>query len=91
MLERMLHWNPMSTHIDVWEPIGGWNRAFSEQDKLQATNLFFFFTKKKGFEDRVANVLVHMVLFKQKYPGLAYTEEQEQRLRNALQPVYTNI
>lgn len=84
----MLHWNPTSNKAEAWEPKGGWNRAFSEQDKLQATNLYFFFAKKKGYEDHVADVLAHMVLFKQKYPGLRYTEEQEQRLKEALQPLF---
>ncbi len=73
---------------EEWQPKGGWNRAFSEQDKIQCTTLFFFFNHKKGYKDHVAEILAHMVLFKQKYPGLAYTQEQEQRLREALQPVF---
>lgn len=74
-----------------WEPKGGWNRAFSEQDKLQCATLFFFFTHKKGYKERAAEILAHMVLFKQKYPGLTYTQEQEQRLREALQPIFQGV
>jgi len=85
----MRYWNPMTEETEEWEPKGGWNRAFSEQDKLQCTTLFYFFKNKKGYQERVADILAHMVLFKQKYPGLSYHQEQEDRLREALQPVYT--
>jgi hypothetical protein len=29
--------------MEEWEPVGGWNASFSEQDRIQSTNLFFFF------------------------------------------------
>jgi predicted adenine nucleotide alpha hydrolase (AANH) superfamily ATPase len=83
----MRYWSPLAEETEEWEPKGGWNRAFSEQDKLQCATLFFFFKNKKGYKERAAEILAHMVLFKQKYPGLAYTQEQEQRLREALQPI----
>jgi hypothetical protein len=85
----MRYWSPLAEEVsEEWEPTGGWNRAFSEQDKLQCTTLFFFFKNKKGYKERAAEILAHMVLFKQKYPGLAYNQEQESRLREALQPVF---
>jgi len=66
-------------------PKGGWNRTFSEQDKIKCTTLFFFF-KTKGFKENIAEILVHMVLFKQKY-NIKYSEEQEDRLKEALTPI----
>jgi hypothetical protein len=70
--------------MEEWVPNGGWNAILSEQHQIQGTNLFFFF-KNKGFHDKVAEMLVHMVLFKQVYPGLQYTKEQEALLKKALQ------
>lgn len=84
----MRYWNPLMEQTEEWEPTGGWNRAFSEEDKLQCTTLFFHFKDKKGYQKRVAEIMAHMVVFKHKYPGLAYTQEQEQRLREALQPMF---
>ena len=79
----MFHWSPLGD-IQEWKPIGDWNRAFSEQDKIQCINLFFFF-KNKGFKENISEIFAHMVLFKQKY-GLQYSIEQEDQLREALKP-----
>jgi len=57
---------------------------FSEQQKIQGTSLFFFFKNKKGFKENAAEIMVQMVLFKQIYSGLRYSEEQEKQLRRAL-------
>ena len=86
----MFYWNPTATNFEEWEPKSGWNNAFSEQDKIQCTNLFFFFKNKKGFKENMAEILAQMVLFKQKYPGLKYSEEQEFQLAEALKPVFNS-
>jgi hypothetical protein len=82
----MMYWNPSSDNTISWTPSRGWNVTFSEQDKLQLTNLFFFFKNKKGFKENVADNMAHMLLFKQKYPGLKYSDEQERVLLNAVMP-----
>lgn len=69
--------------MEEWEPKGGWNAIHSEQHQIQGTNLFFFF-KNKGFHANVAEMMVQMVLFKQIYPGLQYSKEQEATLAKAL-------
>jgi predicted adenine nucleotide alpha hydrolase (AANH) superfamily ATPase len=80
----MIHWNPLCDQLEEWVPKGGWNAMFSEQQKIQGTSLFFFFKNKKGFKENAAEIMVQMVLFKQIYPGLQYSEEQEKQLRRAL-------
>jgi hypothetical protein len=87
----MLYWTPSSTVTESWEPLSGWNSSFSEKDKLQCTNLFFFFKNKKGFKENVAEMLAQMVLYKQKYNGMKYSEEQESILQNALMPVFNSV
>ena len=42
----MFYWTPLSNRMEEWEPVGGWNASFSEQDRIQSTNLFFFFKKR---------------------------------------------
>lgn len=71
----------------VWEPRGGWNLAFSEQEKIKAIHLFFFFTRQKRYPAPQAEVLVHMALWKRKYPTLQYATTQEQALQEALRPI----
>lgn len=80
----MIYWSPTSTDIQTWEPMGGWNKSFSEKDKIQCINLFFFFKNKKGFKDITADSLAQMVIYKQKYNGLKYSDEQEDILVEAL-------
>ena len=84
----MLYWSPSSAETESWSPPSGWNSSFSEKDKLQCTNLFFFFKNKKGFKENIAESLAHMVIFKQKYNGLQYSKEQEYLLQSALKPVF---
>jgi hypothetical protein len=83
----MMYWDPMCNEIKEWLPIGGWNRQFSEQEKIQATHLFFFFKNKKGFKDLEAEMITFMVLFKEKYSGMKYSEDQERVIINALKPI----
>ena len=80
----MIYWSPTSIDTYSWLPIGGWNNTFSEKDKIQCINLFFFFKNKKGFKDKVAESLAQMVIYKQKYNGLKYSSEQETILVEAL-------
>jgi hypothetical protein len=60
-----------------------WNAIFSEKDKLIGGRLFGFF-KKKGYADSVAIQWMNMALYKGKYHGLRYSEEQERQLQKAL-------
>ena len=71
--------------MEEWEPVGGWNASFSEQERIQSTNLFFFF--KKRYAEKVASSLAIMVIFKQKYHGLQYSEDQEALLLQARRPI----
>jgi hypothetical protein len=81
----MLLWSAI---LEQWEPTGKWNASFSEKDKIQCTNLFFFFKTKKGFKENVAETLAQMVIYKQKNNGLRYSDEQEDLLQEALTPIF---
>lgn len=80
-----MNWNPASDQLQEWIPKGGWNPALSEQEKIKAVHLFFFFRQKR-YPPPQAESLVQMVLWKQKYPTLRYSEEQERHLTHALTP-----
>lgn len=86
----MIYWSPTSTNTYSWTPLGGWNNVFSEKDKIQCINLFFFFKNKKGFNDILADNLAQMVIYKQKYNMLKYSDEQESILVKALKSVRTD-
>jgi hypothetical protein len=81
-------WSPMITETETYLPKSGWNSSFSEKDKIQFTNLFFFFKNKKGFKENIAEILAQMVIYKQKYNGLKYSDEQEKMLNEALTPIF---
>ena len=85
----MIFWSPNNSETTTWEPQGGWNSCFSEKDKIQCTNLFFFFKTKKGFKENMATIFAQMVIYKQKYNGLKYSDEQESMLQDALKPVFS--
>lgn len=70
---------------DVWSPRGGWNPVFSETQRTQASQLFQFFKNKKGYSDAMSENMMYMMMFKQLYHGLHYSDEQEEQLRKALQ------
>ncbi len=84
----MLYWSIASSEVEQWEPTGKWNASFSEKDKIQCTNLFFFFKNKKGFKENMAEILAQMVIYKQKNNGLRYSDEQEALLQEALTPIF---
>ncbi len=73
--------------FSAWSPKGGWNPAFSEQEKIKAIHLFFFFTRQKRYPPAQAEVLLQMALWKRKYPTLRYAPTQEQQLKEALRPI----
>lgn len=74
----------MESFDSSWTPKAGWNAILSEQHRIQGRNLFSFFKNKKGFKENVSEMMVQMVLFKQVYPGLQYSKEQEVMLKKAL-------
>lgn len=84
----MMFWQPTSSETQTWVPRSGWNSVFSEKDKIQCTNLFFFFKNKKGFKENMAEIFSQMVIYKQKYNGLKYSDEQETMLQDALKPIF---
>jgi hypothetical protein len=84
----MIFWSPSNSEATSWEPQSGWNTSFSEKDKIQCTNLFFFFKNKKGFKENMAEIFAQMVIYKQKYNGLKYSDEQENMLQDALKPIF---
>ena len=85
-----MFWSPTIVKTEQWVPKSGWNSSFSEKDKIQCMNLFFFFKNKKGFKENIAEVLAQMVIYKQKYAGLKYSDEQEEMLMEALKPVFNS-
>jgi hypothetical protein len=87
---NMMFWSPVQDKVEEWQPTGGWNASYSEQDKIQAAHLFFFFKNKKGYSNRKSEILCQMVVFKNKYKGLEYSREQEGHIREALQTVFSS-
>lgn len=85
----MIYWNPSNNETHEWIPISGWNNSFSVKDKLQCTQLYFFFKDKKGYKETIAEIMAQMVIYKQKYKDLKYSTEQESMLEHALRPVYS--
>lgn len=57
-------------------PVGGWNPVLSSQERIKCMSLFFFLKNKKRCNDKVAESVAMMSIFKKKY-GLMYEEEQE--------------
>lgn len=81
----MFHWSPTSTTVQTWMPEEGWNRTWTEKDKIQCTRLYFFFHDVKQYSEEAASIMAHMMVYKEKYHGLQYSEEQECELARALQ------
>jgi len=65
----------MAQLTNQWEPKEGWNAALSEKDRTYCASLVVFF--KKTLSEAAASRAAHMIVFKQKYHGLVYSEEQE--------------
>uniref|UniRef100_A0A6C0ILN8 Uncharacterized protein n=1 Tax=viral metagenome TaxID=1070528 RepID=A0A6C0ILN8_9ZZZZ len=61
--------------INEWTPQEGWNAAFSEQDRAHCTTIFTLL--RKQLSEQASSRAAHMIVFKQKYHGLRYSEEQE--------------
>lgn len=81
----MFIWSPTSSSVQEWEPEEGWNRTWTEKDKIQCTRLYFFFHTTKCLSAEVASIMAHMMVYKEKCHGLRYSEEQEAELARALQ------
>jgi len=71
---------------EEWVPKEGWNAAFSEKDRAYCTTLFNFL--KKQMSEIAANRAAHMIVFKQKYHGLHYSEEQEAFLLKCMKQMH---
>ena len=78
----MFHWSPLAQSFTEYNPVGGWNVAFSIKERIQGTNLYGTF-KQKGYSDATASKMAQMILFKQKY-HLSYSKEQEEMLGRGL-------
>ena len=65
-------------------PCGGWNRAFSEQQRSYGEELYSVFIKK--YSKKTSEMLTQMILFKQLYPGLQYGKHQEEMIKMACAP-----
>ena len=87
IVKRMFHWSPTKTSVQTWVPEEGWNRTWTEKDKIQCTRLYFFFHDVKQYSSDVASIMAHMMVYKEKCHGLQYSEEQERELIKALQRV----
>lgn len=81
----MFNWSPISSTVQEWEPEEGWNRTWTVKDKIQCTRLYFFFHTTKHYSAAAASTMAHMMVYKEKYHGLQYSEEQESELQKALQ------
>jgi hypothetical protein len=80
----MFYWNPATSECQTWQPTGGWNALYSERDKLQAVALYTHL-QNHHYSSAVASTLVQMIISKQLYHGLRYSEEQERAIEKALQ------
>lgn len=83
-----MNWTPNEEKTERWVPKGGWNPIWSEQEKIKAIHLFFFFHCRKNIPVAQAESLVHMFMWKQKYPTMHYSIHQEQQLQEALRPLF---
>ena len=84
IVRHMFHWSPTSSSIQTWMPEEGWNRTWTEKDKIQCTRLYFFFHDVKQYSSEAASIMAHMMVYKEKCHGLQYSEEQESELAKAL-------
>ena len=82
-----MNWSPSEEKSETWTPKGGWNPIWSEQEKIKAIHLFFFLLRRKNYPSPQAESLVHMFMWKQKYPALCYSTGQEAELQKALCPL----
>jgi len=78
----MFYWSPLESSVQEWNPAGGWNKTWTEKEKIQCTQLYFFLVKK-GYSNRVASSIAHMYVYKEKY-HVSYSEEQEREIKKAL-------
>jgi ABC-type sulfate transport system permease component len=79
----MFYWNPATSECQTWQPVGGWNALYSERDKIQAVALYTHL-HARNYSSAVASTLVQMIISKQLYHGLHYSEEQERAIEKVL-------
>jgi hypothetical protein len=79
-------WSPTQKAIITWKPSNGWNRAFSEKEKLECTRLYVFLIQKR-YTEKKAEQLALMCIYKEKYKGLLYSDLQEKEIQEALRPI----
>ena len=70
-----------------WMPQEGWNAAFSEQDRAYCSTIFTIL--RKQLSEQASSRAAHMIVFKQKYHGLRYSEEQEAFLLKCTKRIQT--
>ena len=83
----MFYWSPLESSIQEWNPVGGWNKTWTEKEKIQCTQLYFFLVKK-GYSNRVASSIAHMYVYKEKY-NVSYSEDQEREIKKALATIHS--
>jgi hypothetical protein len=83
----MLFWAPNKASFAEFEPKTGWNASFTEQDKIFCTNTYVFLKNIKEFEEKSAEVFALMATYKNKFPQLKYSSQQENDLLHALIPI----
>ena len=71
---------------EEWVPTEGWNAAFSEQDRAYCTTIFTLL--RKQLSEQASSRAAHMIVFKQKYHGLRYSEEQEAFLSKCMKRMH---
>jgi len=84
----MFTWSPASVLVQTWKPEEGWNQTWSEKDKIQCTRLYFFFHDVKKYSSEASTIMAHMMVYKEKFHGLQYSEEQERELVKALHTIH---
>ena len=78
---RKMHWTPNDTH--EWTPTGGWNVAYGEREKMRGI-AYHHHLIRRGYSENAAEIIIQMVLSKQVYDGLTYSDAQEKILRKAI-------
>ncbi len=68
-----------------WKPSTGiWNPKFSDHDKMYCINLFTFFKDVKKLNNTLSENMALMLTYKNIYPSMKYSKEQEEYLYKVL-------
>ncbi len=83
--EDWVSWNPISRHTTSYMPPGGWDPAWTHQDRHMATMLYrAAFAGGCGKEK--AWSLAAMAVIKQRAPHTVYGDAWEQMIAGLMQP-----